>query len=155
MNKICGVCKKDKQLFEFNTNVAKKDGYQTSCRECRSEYNRKHYKKNKIDYLKSANKARKKYRDKILDLISKLKDKPCADCDVKYIKEVMEFDHLDSKIKIDSISNMISWGRSEEDILREVAKCDLVCANCHRIRTVNRRKNNGSRSGITENSKSF
>ena len=30
---------------------------------------------------------------------------------------------------------MIGCGQSKEAILEEIAKCDLICANCHRIRT--------------------
>ena len=44
---------------------------------------------------------------------------------------VLEFDHRDGNDKIDSVSNLIrnsSWDR----IAAELAKCDVLCANCHR-----------------------
>jgi hypothetical protein len=52
----------------------------------------------------------------------------------------MDFDHLDSNIKIDTIGNLRSCSRKR--ILAEVAKCELVCANCHRTRTHKRKQYN-------------
>ncbi len=48
----------------------------------------------------------------------------------------MEFDHLGDKIM--DIARMTNSGCSVERLLAEVAKCELVCANCHRVRTWNR-----------------
>lgn len=50
---------------------------------------------------------------------------------------VMEFDHLESGSKCFDVSKKAIWG-SKKRILSEIAKCDLVCANCHRIRTCHR-----------------
>jgi hypothetical protein len=50
----------------------------------------------------------------------------------------MDFDHRSSELKESGVTRMI--GRSgTERILAEVAKCDIVCANCHRARTFDRR----------------
>lgn len=58
---------------------------------------------------------------------------PCKDCDRFYPYYVMDFDHVRGK-KLHIISSM--WGsRSLRAIQLEIAKCDLVCSNCHRIRT--------------------
>ena len=73
------------------------------------------------------------------ELLRKLRDKPCADCGQRFPFYVMQFDHRDSSTKLDVVSRMI--GRAgEERILAEVAKCDVVCSNCHRIRTYERRQ---------------
>jgi len=49
----------------------------------------------------------------------------------------MQWDHLPGFDKIGDISG--SWtGRSEQEILDEIAKCELVCTNCHTIRTFRR-----------------
>lgn len=46
----------------------------------------------------------------------------------------MDFDHRDPATKQYTVSRMV--GRAGTDaILVEVAKCDIVCANCHRVRT--------------------
>lgn len=44
----------------------------------------------------------------------------------------MDYDHVRGE-KIKDISDM--WAGDKDLILAEIAKCDLVCANCHRIRT--------------------
>lgn len=49
----------------------------------------------------------------------------------------MQWDHLPGFEKIGELSG--SWtGRTEEEILGEIAKCELVCTNCHAIRTFRR-----------------
>lgn len=67
------------------------------------------------------------------ELLKKLKSNPCTDCKVTYPWYVMEFDHCRG-IKLRHISLTRSFA-SDKELLDEVAKCDLVCANCHRQRT--------------------
>jgi hypothetical protein len=59
-----------------------------------------------------------------------LKDKACADCGVKYPPCVMEFDHVRG-VKRYCIGTK-TIGRP--DLGDEIAKCELRCANCHRLR---------------------
>jgi hypothetical protein len=71
-------------------------------------------------------------------LIRAAKDKPCADCGVRYPYYVMDFDHREGEEKL---ANVGYFAFSTEAALgEEVAKCDVVCANCHRIRTWRRRR---------------
>jgi len=60
----------------------------------------------------------------------------CADCGYNAHPAALEFDHLPGHEKLFAISSCsrFSWER----ILDEMAKCDVVCANCHVIRTVDR-----------------
>lgn len=69
--------------------------------------------------------------------IEKLKASPCLDCGRRFPPECMDFDHRDGTIKRGTISQLLS--HSWDQILSEIAKCDLICANCHRIRTRRRR----------------
>lgn len=62
------------------------------------------------------------------------KDKPCADCGVQYPHYVMDFDHLTDKSF--NIGRDGAKGTMER-LLKEIAKCEVVCANCHRERTHN------------------
>jgi len=66
--------------------------------------------------------------------IKDLKNKPCLDCGNSYPPECMDFDHRDPKDKDGEINKLIK-SYSLERILREIEKCDLICSNCHRIRT--------------------
>ena len=60
---------------------------------------------------------------------------PCVDCD-EADPVVLEFDHLGDK-EVD-ISALLSNGSSLSRIKKEIAKCEVVCANCHRRRTAKR-----------------
>jgi hypothetical protein len=42
-------------------------------------------------------------------------------------------------VKTAGIASLIANNRPWSEIEAEMAKCDLVCANCHRIRTAERR----------------
>lgn len=57
---------------------------------------------------------------------------PCADCGRFFPAHVMDLDHVRG-VKFRSVSKMGTY--SETRLLEELAKCDLVCANCHRVRT--------------------
>jgi L-lysine 2,3-aminomutase len=56
----------------------------------------------------------------------------CVDCGEKN-PIVLDFDHLNDKKY--NISRMIHDGFSWKAILKEIKKCEVVCANCHRLRT--------------------
>lgn len=60
---------------------------------------------------------------------------PCMDCGVTLDPVAMDFDHVRGD-KIKQISDMWSWSRAKVEV--EIAKCDLLCANCHRVRSVSR-----------------
>lgn len=70
-------------------------------------------------------------------LVAGLKAKPCMDCGNCFPSVCMDFDHRNATTKRDSVSSMVEGGR--EALMAEIAKCDLVCSNCHRIRTSRRR----------------
>ena len=81
-----------------------------------------------VDYHTNSRQRRREF-------IDKLKDVPCVDCRVKYPSYVMDFDHVRGK-KIVNVARMAtSTTYSFQKILDEVAKCDVVCSNCHRERT--------------------
>ncbi len=67
------------------------------------------------------------------------KAKPCADCGVQYPYYVMEFDHLDGDAKHFNVSAGVTCA-SHERLLAEIAKCEVVCANCHAERTHQRKQ---------------
>jgi hypothetical protein len=66
------------------------------------------------------------------------KDKPCADCGVKYSPWVMDFDHVRG-VKIQNVA-YLAMTKNRDAVLEEIAKCDVVCSNCHRERTYIRNK---------------
>ena len=81
-----------------------------------------------------------KWRTEMSAVVAKIKeDYVCADCKVKYPYYVWEFDHTEDN-KEGNISWMITFS-SMEEILNEVKKCEVVCANCHKKRTYSRKEN--------------
>lgn len=67
--------------------------------------------------------------------VAELKKGPCADCKRCYPACVMDFDHLPGTRKVNSVSAMVTLLCPWEKIMAEIRKCELVCSNCHRIRT--------------------
>lgn len=65
-------------------------------------------------------------------------DHGCKDCGYRENPYALQFDHI-SDDKKDSVSNLIRSDYSWETILVEINKCEVVCANCHAIRTQNRK----------------
>ncbi len=47
----------------------------------------------------------------------------------------MEFDHRDPETKLFALTSSRAMLKPREELLAEIAKCDIVCANCHRART--------------------
>ena len=73
------------------------------------------------------------------ELLRELREKACADCGQHFPHYVMQFDHRDPATKHYVVTQMV--GRAGKDrILAEAAKCDIVCSNCHRMRTYVRRQ---------------
>jgi hypothetical protein len=79
------------------------------------------------------------YREQKRKIIQQFKNAPCMDCHGWFEPCQMDFDHVDGT-KISDLSHMKS--RSLKIVLEEIEKCDLVCANCHRLRTEKRRTYN-------------
>lgn len=75
-------------------------------------------------------------RDRMNEMVAKLKAKPCHDCGQEYPWYVMQFDHVKGR-KMDGIGNLKKFN-NESRLLREIKKCEVVCANCHAIRTYTR-----------------
>lgn len=127
--KICKISSQDMTLFCKNFHIIK-DGskvisYRNLCRGCEWAY-----KKSKPD----------SHLNKVNSTIREKKNVPCKDCGKIYHYCVMDFDHVRGEKEF----NVASHGlRSISKLLEEIDKCDVVCSNCHRLRTFNRRVNKG------------
>jgi hypothetical protein len=109
-----------------------KDNY---CRPCRSAYKKEHYASNRRKYIDAAGERRRSLLAKrTAFMVEYLRDRPCTDRG-EDDPIVLEFDHLrDKKFSISSGIRARSW----QSVLDEMAKCEVVCANCHRRRTARR-----------------
>lgn len=94
---------------------------------------RRHYERNKAKYIAGARAKQQLLKQYVRDA----KTGPCADCGVAYPPVVMDFDHRPGTVKTFDVAQLFKYG-SLSKVQNEIAKCDLVCANCHRLRTWNR-----------------
>ena len=134
--KTCSKCKESLPLVNFRKKKKGSHLYQSKCIECNKEYQKEHYRKNKEDYYLKSRKHREKMKDRIRTI---KQSKPCADCGIKYHYCQMDFDHI--RDKTGNISSMVGHeGYSWATIQKEISKCELVCSNCHRLRTFNRQQ---------------
>jgi hypothetical protein len=78
---------------------------------------------------------------KLRDYVNSVRNQPCMDCQNMYPICCMEFDHRPGEIKTANVGALISTG-SLNRVKNEMKSCDVVCANCHRIRTEERRTKN-------------
>ena len=139
--KYCKYCNKNKKAKDF---YLRKMGNRAGkpyerCITCMKERGRKYYYENHDRQLRLAINRRHRYYQIKRKLIDSLKNKPCADCGILYPPYVMDFDHINGKIKLGNIGSMITRNLSLKNIKREINKCDLLCANCHRSRTHERK----------------
>lgn len=135
--KYCGKCDTFCEKSKFGKNKCKKDGLQSICKTCRNNYEKLWLINNRELHLKRARNSKQKNisinkKNMQIFLIGKV----CVDCGNNDIR-VFEFDHrCDKKGNVSDMMSRYKW----ETVLLEINKCDIVCANCHRIRTVERRK---------------
>lgn len=127
--KVCGKCKLEKELSDFNKSSKKPDKLQAICRLCSNLKSTHHYKNNKQDYAENRDSRRKLLSQFTYDY---LKSHPCVDCG-ENDPIVLEFDHL--RDKAFGISKMVHDVRSFSAIKAEIEKCEVRCANCHRRKT--------------------
>lgn len=132
--KYCATCKKHKHVEEFNKNKSKPDGLNSICRKCSNKHSKLYYKINNEKIKKQIHESRRKRieenRNKIYEYYITHPCVDCGECD----PVVLEFDHVKGK-KWKNISLLVSDGSSWNIIKKEIKKCDVRCANCHRRKT--------------------
>ena len=131
--KLCTICKKQKLFSEFNKKNNRRDGMQPHCRECNRVASRKYYRENREHHKQAARKRNIRVKKINQEWIFKfLNAHPCIDCG-ENDPLVLEFDHQSNKTL--DVSFMIAKSYSLNSIMKEIEKCNVRCANCHRRRT--------------------
>lgn len=102
-----------------------------------SEYHKQWYERHKDQYKSSVRERNKNYKHRNREFVRRVKQLfACADCNMRFHYSQMDFDHIDGKEE--NISRMMNQSYSLEKIKKEIRKCELVCSNCHRLRTWSR-----------------
>lgn len=135
--KRCGTCGLEKPLEEFHRKASRPDGRQSVCRTCKKEYNRRYYIGNAERHRDMRARHRARLRTRVAELLESAKDVPCADCGGIFPTEAMDFDHVRGRKRVDA-TGMRKLGF--QTAVEEIAKCEVVCVNCHRRRTRWRRR---------------
>lgn len=129
--KICTHCKEEKEFSEFHKNKKRADGYQHICKSCKNAYYKRVYKNNKELFIERNSKRREQWKNYVNDLKTGKECKYCGeDCIACLI-----FHHIDSSTKDFTINRFYKKYFNEKNlqILKdEIAKCVLICENCHR-----------------------
>lgn len=127
---LCGVEYSIDQFPKINRITGKRSSMHL---ECKRIYDREHYAKHKEKrvHIKRLNSKRCRVRNLQFSM-DYLKNNPCIDCGEKD-PIVLEYDHKGHKLK--NVCNIIATGYSLDNLKKEIAKCEVVCANCHRRRT--------------------
>jgi hypothetical protein len=168
--KICSKCGEEKELIEFHRYTRSLDGFKAECKPCRKALTQKykstaqrlcsiagceglHYgrgycskhwsrvyrhqdalklTRNPPEPGRGGPEARRSF------VRSYLLDRGCMDCGYKKDARALSFDHRPGTVKVRDIKSgqQLGW----KALLEEIAKCDVVCMNCHVIRTSERRK---------------
>jgi hypothetical protein len=97
----------------------------------RKEYKQKHHQRTKVKKRMQQNKLKDKRQIFVLEEMQKRGGK-CAKCGFSDIR-ALDWHHLDPDEKVNSISEMIRDRVSMDKLQVELDKCELICANCHRI----------------------
>jgi hypothetical protein len=126
----CKSCENTLPLTAFNRY---KDGYQWRCRECFKAYFRDRGQKHIKQVTASRDARRVRAHVRVLEHLS---GHGCADCG-EADPIVLEFDHIAEKTT--AVSELVARATRLGVIDAEVAKCEIVCCNCHRRRTYQRR----------------
>ena len=143
--KTCPSCSRTKPIEAFAPNRSRSDGRQAQCRDCYAAYQRDDYGRRtaKDPEFQVRHRRLRRERQERRRLINRghlwkyLASHPCVDCGEKD-PIVLEFDHTDPNEKSFSIADAIFW-KPWDEIQRELAKCEVRCANCHRRRTATQR----------------
>lgn len=131
--KTCTKCKETKLIEAFGWKDKRANRRNSWCKDCQNEYGRKHYRENRGKYGRQV-RAYKIWskKDATRAVFDYLSEHPCEDCGNDDVL-VLEFHHL--RDKEETISAMVCNSFSVEQIMEEIAKCVVLCANCHRKRT--------------------
>lgn len=126
----CSRCEREQPLSAFNRAGA---GYQYWCRACFRSY----FRTRGDAHVTAVREARERRRAEAREQVrAHLASQRCADCGEDEVL-VLEFDHL-GREKNGAIANLVIAGTGRKRLERELALCEVVCANCHRRRTAKR-----------------
>lgn len=117
MNKRCYICRETKPISEFYGDRSKADGYDTKCKAC-----------NKVVTKVRSDRAQERRTALLKELVGVRGCRLCGETD----EVVLTFHHVDPGQKLGRVHEFVNGRKSERRLREEVAKCIVLCLNCHR-----------------------
>jgi hypothetical protein len=136
--KVCNSCGNPKDEEEFNWRYKALGIRHPTCRECQKPFRKNWYEGSaKERHLKNVKERKEEVRKLAREyVLTYLLTHPCIEC-CERDPRVLEFHHRDEKDM--AVSELVAGGYSIATIQAEIDKCDVLCANCHRKKTMNDR----------------
>jgi hypothetical protein len=108
---------------------------------CHRAWFKTYYEADRSSQIRRSKLSAKRARARLSAILDNMKACPCADCGLSFPPYVMDFDHPEGSNKAGNIADMKRLNKcSAQVVIDEASKCDVVCANCHRIRTFDRKR---------------
>lgn len=133
--KTCNKCLEEKSLDQFAWRSKAKGTKQSYCSPCKKDMDAANYSSNEQRRLSTAATQIELRNRNLTYMRDYLREHPCVDCGESDIR-VLDFDHL--KDKVDNVTNLARLPCSIERLKDEIDKCEVRCANHHRIKTYER-----------------
>jgi len=135
--KTCVTCGTEKHEEEFNWRYKSLGIRHPTCRECQKGFRKNWYEDNKERHLKQVQDRKREARTVAREYVWKyLSTHPCEQCG-ESDPVVLEFHHVGGKDM--AISEFVAGGYSVVTIQAEIDRCVVLCANCHRRKTMEER----------------
>jgi hypothetical protein len=143
--KVCTTCTRRQPDREFYADPRARDGKQAQCRTCQNAAKKRRYhadpdyrarvnKRNRAAYRPGTRRALAvQQKAERAAIVAEAKAQPCVDCGNSYPPAAMDFDHVRGE-KGGTIAHLVCSGGSIERLKEEIAKCEIRCAVCHRLR---------------------
>ena len=135
---ICSKCGAEKEYVLFFKKSGR-ENISSYCLDCHNAKNRQWYSKTDNRYhLEKVKELQNKLYIEQKDLLEKLKQVSCVDCNNSYDSSVMTFYLKDDRIKDRELCRMVGkW--STQKLLEETTKYIVLCSNCNKLRKASKK----------------
>ena len=133
--KICIRCEREREIEEFNWKDQPSGRRSNICKKCENAYKSEKIRTDE-DFRRRniENATKRKLEIKQWwweEVLQNIQCETCGESD----PAVLDFAHIDPSTKKANVSELITKGYPKKTILEEVAKCKVLCSNCHRRET--------------------
>jgi hypothetical protein len=141
LKKLCTKCGNEPRAFGKTKSWG---------RICLNAAARANHAKNKVRNNARSREYTSRRKRVVVEYVNAVKASPCTDCKQCFHPAAMEFDHLPGSTKSFNIAALVHRAGKLDLIKAEISKCELVCSNCHRVRTWKRNQFNNQNTVVVQ-----